>query len=131
GLAFLGVAAAAGLSVALLGLQGSLIPAIVMTFLFGVAAMLFSGVSNTVFQMLSSDVMRGRVLSLYTMIFMGFIPLGTMLLGAIGASVGLEWTFVVAGATAAATATYGLALRPAIRELRAPTVDTEAVLARA
>src|SRR5205823_2322416 len=48
GLAFLGVAAAAGLSVALLGLQGSLMPAIVMTFLFGVAAMLFSGVSNTV-----------------------------------------------------------------------------------
>jgi predicted MFS family arabinose efflux permease len=119
GLAFLGVAAGTGLSVSLLGTQVGLTPALVVTFVFGIAAMLFSGLSNTVFQLLSPDVMRGRVLSLYTMVFMGFIPLGTMLLGASGALFGLERTFIVAGVIVVAAAGYGLLHRPQIRELRA------------
>src|SRR5207245_326685 len=89
GFAFFGAAALAGITVAVLGAQHATVPALVASFAFGAAAMLFGGLSNTVFQMLAPDELRGRVMALYTMLFMGLIPLGTMAIGTLGALVGI------------------------------------------
>ena len=118
GIAFLGVAAGAGLIVYALGSQAELAAALVMTFLFGLAAMLFAGLSNTLFQMLSPDFIRGRVMSLYTMIFVGFIPLGTMALGALGSVIGVDTAFVIGGATLAMCAAAA-SIPPGIRGVHA------------
>lgn len=130
GVAFLLVAVAAGLLVSALGIQVQLPAALATTFLFGLAAMLFAGMSNTLFQMLSPDVMRGRVMSLYTMIFMGFIPLGTMALGTLGSVTGVDRAFVLAGGAVAVMAAYTW-LRPGIRNVRTRALEHEVAVAQA
>jgi MFS family permease len=123
GLAFFGAAIGAGLTVVALGVQVSLVPALLVSFLAGLTAMLFSGISNTVFQMLSPESLRGRVLAVYTMIFVGFIPLGTLALGSLGAVIGVDRTLVVGGLAVIAAAAL-VALRvPGLRDLRAPRLD--------
>ena len=43
--------------------------------------MLLGGSTNTIIQLLSRDDMRGRVVALYAMAFMGMMPWGSLLLG--------------------------------------------------
>jgi predicted MFS family arabinose efflux permease len=123
GVGFFATAALAGITVTLLGAQQLLAPALVATFAFGAAAMLFSGMSNTVFQMLAPDHMRGRVMALYTLIFMSLIPLGTMALGGLGAAVGIDRAFMVGGVALLATTAYGAVRHTGVRALRDRAVD--------
>ena len=48
------------------------------------------GATNTLIQMLSPDDVRGRALSVYTMIAIGVVPLGSLVDGAIAAAIGLR-----------------------------------------
>ena len=59
------------------------------------------GATNTLIQMLSPDDVRGRALSIYTMIAIGVVPLGALVDGAIAAVIGLRPTFALAGALCA------------------------------
>ena len=62
------------------------------------------------------DHLRGRAMSVQTMVFMGFMPLGQMLLGSIGTFVGIDRAFVAGGLIVIAVSGY-VALRvPAMRE---------------
>jgi MFS family permease len=72
--------------------------AVVVLFAIGVGTMAFMGATNTLIQILSPDDVRGRALSVYTMIAIGVVPLGSLVDGAIGAMVGLRETFALAGA---------------------------------
>ena len=42
--------------------------------------------------------MRGRVMALYMMIFMGGTPLGSPLVGWVGETFGARWTLILGGA---------------------------------
>jgi hypothetical protein len=44
------------------------------------------------------DEMRGRVLSLYSMIILGFVPIGGLVFGSIGSAIGLPAVYVLGGA---------------------------------
>ncbi len=59
---------------------------VVALFLTGVGLMLFNAVSNTMLQALSPDELRGRVMSMRTLLFAGMMPVGTLQMGALG-----EW----------------------------------------
>lgn len=74
----------------------TLVGALVLVAL-GASVNLFMGMTNTLLQVHTALVMRGRVMSLYTMIFLGFMPLGSWLLGTIATFVGLPVTLGVAG----------------------------------
>jgi MFS family permease len=50
---------------------------------------------NATIQLLSPAWVRGRVMSLYTLAFVGFLPLGSLLSGALGHTVGVPQTFVI------------------------------------
>jgi len=90
-------------------------PASVMLFLLGAAIMLFMGMANTLLQSYTLIEMRGRVMSIYTMTFLGLMPLGTWLLGSVASITSLPATLGAAGllivATAAATALFDRGLR--------------------
>ena len=60
--------------------------ALVALFLTGVGLMLFNAVSNTMLQALSPDELRGRVMSMRTLLFAGMMPVGSLQVGAMG-----EW----------------------------------------
>ncbi len=87
----------AALGTAALGLTDVLwIAAIVLTFL-GLGVQSFSGGSNILVQTLAPDDMRGRVVSVYSMILLGFIPGGALVIGSIARFVDLRYVLVGAG----------------------------------
>ena len=66
-------------------------------FLIGLGTLAFLGASNTLVQTLSPDELRGRAMSLYTMIAIGVVPLGSLIVGAIASVIGLHSAFAIAG----------------------------------
>ncbi len=65
--------------------------------------MTFAG-SNTLLQALTSDVMRGRVMSLFSMTFMGLAPLGSLAGGALAGHIGAPATVALGAAGCMASA---------------------------
>ena len=53
--------------------------------------------SNTVLQTLVDDDKRGRVMSIYTMCFMGLAPFGSIAAGWVSQNIGLGPTVVISG----------------------------------
>lgn len=68
--------------------------------------------ANTALQELSDDRHRGRVMSFYSMIFIGLSPLGSFLAGGLAARLGVGWTTAgMACVLAGLAAGYGKRLR--------------------
>jgi MFS family permease len=72
--------------------------AVCVLFAIGAGTMAMMGATSTLIQILSPDDVRGRALSIYTMIAIGVMPLGSLVDGAIGSIIGLRETFALAGA---------------------------------
>jgi MFS family permease len=53
--------------------------------------------SNTIIQTLVDEKMRGRVMSYYTMAFVGMAPFGSLLAGALAHAIGAQRTVIVSG----------------------------------
>jgi MFS family permease len=53
--------------------------------------------SNTLLQSMVPDQMRGRVISLYSMMFMGMAPFGAFFAGAVAHRIGAPWTVAIGG----------------------------------
>jgi MFS family permease len=71
--------------------------AVCVLFAIGAGTMAMMGATSTLIQILSPDDVRGRALSIYTMIAIGVMPLGSLVDGAIGSIIGLRETFALAG----------------------------------
>ena len=63
----------------------------------GIGFMLHLAVSNTLLQTLVREDMRGRVMSLYTMAFMGVATFGSLLAGAVAGAIGAPLTLMAGG----------------------------------
>jgi len=85
---------------------------------FGAMAMIAS--SNTVVQTIVEDEKRGRVMSLFTMAFMGMTPLGSLAAGVLADAVGAPATLLAGGVACLATAAVFASRLPALRELVRP-----------
>ena len=71
--------------------------------------------SNTLIQAMVPDALRGRVMSIYSMMFMGLAPVGALLAGTLASHMGAP-SMVVAGGALAIMGAIGFALRlPALR----------------
>ncbi len=66
--------------------------------LVGVAIMLFLATANTTLQLTTDPAMRGRVMALYGLVFLGSTPLGGPLLGWISGRLGARWGLALSGA---------------------------------
>ena len=63
----------------------------------GYAMMLQMACSNTLIQVMVPDALRGRVMAVYSMMFMGMAPIGALLGGAIAERLGAPWTVAIGG----------------------------------
>jgi MFS family permease len=108
-----------GLLMSLAVLALALVPilalALPVLFAAGVGTLAQLGATNTLIQTLSPDEVRGRALSIYTMIAIGVVPLGALVDGAIAAAIGLREMFALAGAVCAALFLAIWFLRPIVR----------------
>jgi MFS family permease len=66
----------------------------------GYGMMLETTSSNTLIQAMIPDELRGRVLAVYTMMFMGMAPLGSLLAGLLADKIGAPWTLSFGGVIA-------------------------------
>ncbi|HUH14021.1 MAG TPA: MFS transporter [Longimicrobiales bacterium] len=102
GLIFFGLSRWLWLSLPLLALAG-----------FGI--MVQMAACNTFLQSVVGDGMRGRIMSLYTMAFVGTMPLGSLVAGAVAERVGAPLTVSVGGAASLVTAVVFARRLPALR----------------
>lgn len=89
--------------------------AIPVLFLIGLGTLAFLGASNILIQTLSPDEVRGRAISVYTMIALGVVPGGSLVVGAIASIVGLHVAFAFAGGFCALVVVAVYAINPIIR----------------
>ena len=87
----------------------------------GFAMLIQMGSCNTLIQVMVPDRLRGRVMSVYSMMLIGIGPIGALIGGALAARIGAPWTVVICGIASlvgAATFAWQLpALRGPAREL--------------
>ncbi len=89
-------------------------------FVVGMAMMMQLAATNTLVQTLVDDKMLGRVISLYTVAFLGGAPIGALLEGALANQIGAVHTFAIAGVLCIASAlVFGHAL-PELRRVSRP-----------
>jgi MFS family permease len=106
----------------------------------GFAMMVEMAARNTALQMMVPDHLRGRIMSLYSMMFLGVVPFGALLAGALAAGIGAPATIALGGAVCVVVSLFfGLRLpylRAAAQELVAaqqaapPSPPDQAIPAR-
>ena len=63
----------------------------------GFSMMIEMASSNTLLQSMVPDELRGRVMSVYSMVFMGMAPFGALLAGVVAGRIGAPWTVTGSG----------------------------------
>jgi MFS family permease len=81
----------------------------------GFSIMLEMGASNTLIQSMTPDRLRGRVMAVYSMMFMGMAPVGSLLAGAAADRFGAPATVAAAGMVCCAAAVVCRILLPQVR----------------
>ncbi len=87
-----------------LGLINSFTIALPVLVLTGMAVLSFAGSSNVLLQTLAPADMRGRAISVFSMIILGLVPAGSLTLGSLASVAGLPESLRAGGLTALAIA---------------------------
>lgn len=96
-----GAAIAAGAGLALFTLTPTLWLAVPFLLVVGSGVMVTIAASNTLIQTIVRDELRGRVMSIFTVAFLGIAPIGSLVVGSIASVAGTRPTLLVCGAMAA------------------------------
>ena len=90
-------AAVFGVGLVCFGLSHNLWLSLPMMLITGYGMMQGTTASNTILQTLVDEQMRGRVMSYYTMAFVGMAPFGSLLAGALAHAIGAPRTVIISG----------------------------------
>jgi len=88
--------------------------------LVGFGMMVHMASSNTVLQTMVDDDKRGRVMSLYTMAFMGMAPFGSLAGGSLAGSIGAPATLIIGGVSCMLGSFLFIKILPSLREIARP-----------
>jgi MFS family permease len=87
--------------------------------------------SNTIIQTLVDENMRGRVMSYYTMAFVGMAPFGSLLAGAMAHAIGAPRTVIVNGVACILGGIWFTSQLPAIRKDMRPIYERLGIIPQA
>ena len=87
--------------------------------------------SNTILQTLVDEKMRGRVMSYYTMAFVGMAPFGSLMAGALAHVIGAPRTVIVSGVACILGGLVFWTRLPAIRRDMRPIYERLGIVPRA
>jgi MFS family permease len=97
---------------------------VLLTPLIGITALTTITSANTVMQLTVPGELRGRVMALYLMVFMGGTPLGSPLIGWLGENFGARWSLIGGGLMSIAGTLLCAALYARARRRTAVQVET-------
>src|SRR5271156_4554619 len=104
-----------GASLIIFALSRTFWVSVILLLPVGYCMMLQMACSNTLIQVMVPDALRGRVMAVYSMMFMGMAPIGALLGGALAERLGAPVTVAIGGmASLAGACWFGLQL-PKIR----------------
>jgi MFS family permease len=89
-----------GLSLILFSFSKSFWLSVLLLLPVGYFVMLQMASSNTLIQLMVPDALRGRVMAVYSMMFMGMAPVGALVGGALSDHIGAPWTVSIGGLAA-------------------------------
>jgi MFS family permease len=112
-----------GVVTVLVALAPTLDVAVLAMVPLGFASIVFMTTANSTLQLSARPEMRGRVMALYGMVFLGATPIGGPISGWVGEHLGARAGLALGGAAAIATGAVGLWLL--VRRTRAETIELE------
>jgi MFS family permease len=95
--ALAGLAGALCVGTAALALVGRFGTAVAVLAVLGGCQILFTKSCNTMLQLTTPDALRGRVMGLYTLAFVGVTPLGSLLVGGVAERLGVQAACALGG----------------------------------
>jgi MFS family permease len=113
-------AAVFGIGLIGFGLSRNFWLSMLMVLIAGMGMMQGMASSNTIIQTLVSEDKRGRVMSYYTMAFMGMAPFGSLLAGSMASAFGAPLTVMVTGSVVLLGAAWFFTRLPSIRVVIRP-----------
>jgi MFS family permease len=109
-----------------------ILPIALFTMLFvGLGTIIQIASANTVLQTIVKENMRGRVMSLYTMSFLGTIPFGNLVGGALARQMGVPTTLIIDGIVCILGSIYFAKQLPALRKLVHPILAEKGIVVTA
>jgi len=109
-----------GLAVVAFALSEALWFSMVVICVSGFAMMVQMAASNTVLQTIVEEDKRGRIMSLFTMAFMGMMPFGNLLAGSLAGKIGAPKTLLLGGICCIIGALMFVRKLPLLREKTQP-----------
>jgi MFS family permease len=113
-------AAVFGLGLIGFGLSRNLYLSLLGVLVAGMGMMQGMAASNTIIQTLVTEDKRGRVMSYYTMAFVGMAPFGSLLAGSMASSIGAPLTVIINGGVVLLAAAWFVTQFPALRRTVRP-----------
>ncbi|MBD2523496.1 MFS transporter [Nostoc sp. FACHB-133] len=105
------------------------LPLSLFTMLFvGLGTILQIAASNTFLQTIVEDDKRGRLMSLYTMSFLGMIPVGNLLGGVLASRIGAPNTLIIDGIACILGSIVFSRQLPALRQIMRPIYEQKGIV---
>ena len=111
-----------------LGLSSWLWVTLIVMPVIGIGLLVQGAATNTVLQTIVDDDKRGRVMSFYSMAFMGMVPLGSLLAGMLAHFIGAPLTVIIGGLCCIAGSIAFAKRLPALRELVHPIYVRQGII---
>jgi len=106
------------------GFSSSMTFSLIAQLFIGAGLINYMATTNTMLQIFVSDELRGRVMSFYTLSFIGLAPLGALMVGFIGEHLGPQATVIICGALSLGCALLLLTRLNRIRIAQESAADT-------
>jgi MFS family permease len=106
------------------GFSSSMTFSLITQLFIGAGIINYMATTNTLLQIFVSDELRGRVMSFYTLSFIGLAPIGALMVGALGEHLGPQLTVIICGALSLGCALLLLTRLDLIRTAQESAADT-------
>jgi MFS family permease len=117
-----------GAGVAFFALSRIMWLSVILLVFAGFGMMMLIASSNTILQTVVEDDKRGRVMSMYTMAFMGIAPFGSLMAGAIAGRIGAPFTVLLGGLCSIVGSVAFVSRLPSFRKYVRPVYEQMGIL---
>jgi MFS family permease len=100
---------------------------LILMYLLGLGMMLHLASSQILLQTLAEDDKRGRVMSLYSMSFLGMTPFGSLIIGFLATHIGVTLTLTIGGILCFVAAIAFACQLPVMRQFSMPVYEAKGI----